>query len=185
MIDQAQATNPAMLRHDRVRDAMRSAGMDYMFLNFGADFTYVSGIVEPDNYHMSKSRGDWVMGLLISLDRDPVLILIRGFAVKIQERTWIKDIRVLPNDVQPDEFLAGIVRELGISTQTIGLGKSVWSQTALCLQAAAPEATFVPVTNAFTDKIREVKDADEIALMERASAPMPPWRRSSGRCASA
>ncbi len=170
MIDQAQTANPAMLRHDRVRDAMRSAGMDFMFLNYGADLTYVSGIVEPDYYFISKSRGDWVVGLLISLDRDPVLILTRGFAVKVQDRTWINDIRILPNDVQPDEFLAGIVRELGISTQTIGLGKSVWSQTALSLQAAAPEATFVPVTNAFTDKIREVKDADEIALMERASA---------------
>lgn len=169
MTQQLQAANPYIIRLERVRNAMQRSGMDYLFLNYGADLTYISGISEPNNYYISKSPGDWIVGLIVGLDHEPIMILTRGFAIKIERHSWIQDMRILPDGADPDQFLASILAELRITKQTMGLGKTVWSQTALSLRAGAPDATFVPVTNAFTDKIREVKDEDEIALMQRAA----------------
>lgn len=161
--------NPYQIRLERFRSAMRDAGIDLMFLNYSPDFTYITGMVEPIYYYISKSPGDWIVGLLFGVEQDPVLIMTRGFAVRIEEKTWIDDVRILPDGTDPDQFLAGVLQQFNPVGKTIGLGKTVWSQTALSLQAAVPNARFLPVTSAFSDRIRVVKDPDEIALMERAA----------------
>ncbi|HMO59592.1 MAG TPA: Xaa-Pro peptidase family protein [Roseiflexaceae bacterium] len=161
--------NPYHTRLRRVQDAMAHAGIDLMYLNYGPDMTYVSGIVAPLYYYIMKSPGDWITGLIISLDRPPVLVLQKAFAVNVTTQTWIDDIRIMPDTSDPDRFLADVLHEFAPAGKTIALGKMVWAQTALSLRAAAPDARFIAATNTFMDQIRVIKDPDEIALMQKAA----------------
>ncbi len=153
-----------------VRNTMRETGIDLMFLNYGPDFTYLSGIIGPMYYEILKGKGDWITGMIVGLDQPPTLVLHKSFAIKIAEQTWLDDIRVLPDDRDPDVFLAGVLAEYDPAGKIIAVSKMLWGQTLLALQAAAPDARFVPATNSFMDAIRSIKDPAEIALMERAGA---------------
>jgi Xaa-Pro aminopeptidase len=155
-------------RLSRVRAAMTDWGVDFLYLNYGPDFTYLSGILRPMYYEILKGGGDWITGLLISQDRDPVLILHPSFAIKVAEQTWIADIRVLPAQADPQEFFATALRDLGVGEHKIGISKMLWGQTLLGLQAALPSATFIPATNDMMDRVRSIKDAEEIGIMRRA-----------------
>jgi len=159
--------NPYQRRLERVRAAMREWNADVMFLNYGPDLTYLSGVIAPMYYHILKGLGDWITGLVFSLDRDPVLLLQKSFAPNIEQQTWIRDIRILPDNENPDEFLAKVLAEF--NPKTVAVSKMLWGQTLLSLQAAAPNARFIPATNTMMDKIRVVKDEDELAVMQRAA----------------
>lgn len=160
---------PYRKRLERVREAMRQWGAELMFVNYGPDMTYISGIVGPMYYNILKGKGDWITGMLVSLDRDPVLVLQQSFTVGIDEQTWIQDRRVLPADADPDAFLAQVLADFDPAGKTIAVSKMLWGQTLLALQAGAPGARFIPATNSMMDQVRTIKDPDEIALMERAA----------------
>ncbi len=161
--------NPYQQRLERVRDAMRQWGAHLMFLNYGADFTYITGLVAPMYYHILKTRGDWIVGLVFDLERDPILLLQKAFAIGVQSQTWIKDVRVLPDGQNPDAFLAEAVAEFEPDGKTVAVSKMLWGQTLLSLQAAAPGARFIPATNDMMDRVRAVKDDDELQHMQRAA----------------
>ncbi len=156
-------------RLQRLQHAMAEAGIDMLFLNYSPDLTYVSGIQMPLYYYIMKSHGDWITGMVVRREGSPTLVLQKSFAVNIRQQTWIEDIRIMPDDADPDTFLSLIVREFAPATGTIAVGKMVWAQTALSLQAAAPAARFVTMTNSMMDRVRSIKDTEEIALMERAA----------------
>jgi Xaa-Pro aminopeptidase len=156
------------LKH--TRKAMEEHGIDLMYLNYGPHMEYITGISTPMYYDNFKSPGDWVTGVLFGLDRDPVLVFQKDFFVEYDEETiWIKDARVLPDDKDPNEFIAEIFAEFKPEGKTIGFNKMLWGQTLLSLQAAAPGAKFVPAGDEMMDRVRSIKDEGELELMARAS----------------
>lgn len=156
-------------RLERLQSAMRHDGIDMMFLNYGADFTWLTGLTEPIYYDIMKSKGDWVTGLLVSSEHDPVLLLHEYFAVGLPSDLWISDVRIHRNDDDPDAFVTRTLGDLNADGKTLAVDKMAWAQTLLSLQRAAPAATFIAATDDYTDAIRVVKDEDEIALMQRAA----------------
>ena len=158
-------------RHlERVRRAMREWGVDLMFLPFGSDLTYVAGLEPPLYYRGIKSKGDWVTGLVFGVEEEPVLILHRSFAAgNVENKTWIEDIRVLTEDKNPDAFLSSVLSDFQPRGRKVAVTKRLWARTLMELQSAAPGAEFVPATDLMMDKVRAVKDEDEIALMQRAA----------------
>lgn len=152
----------------RVRAAMVGWGADLLVLNFGPDFLYLTGLDGPMYYTILKGHGDWVTCVVVSQDHDPVLVLHPWFNVDVE--TWVPDVRVMPaGTADPDAFLAGVLREFDPGGKTIAVAKMLWGQTLLALQAAAPTARFLPATNVMMDRMRAIKDDDEIALMRRAA----------------
>jgi Xaa-Pro aminopeptidase len=157
-------------RLGRLREAMRQWGADLIFFNPGPDLTYISGLLTPMYYPILKMAGDWITGLILGLDKDPVLILQENFAVDhVESRTWIQDIRVLPEGKEPDAYLSEIVAEFEPNGKTIAVSKMLWGQTLLSLQSAAPGARFIPATNEMMDRVRSIKDEQELRFMERAA----------------
>jgi Xaa-Pro aminopeptidase len=158
-------------RLDKVRQAMTQWGADILFLNFSPDMVYLTGVQTPMYYHILKGDGDWINGLLVSLDKDPVLIFQDFMAVISAEsidQTWVQDIRVMSRDEDPQPFFKKIVAEFAPEGKTIAVGKMVWSQSLLALREAAPGAQFIPATSPMMDKVREVKDEEELRLMRKA-----------------
>ena len=151
----------------RVRAAMAEWGADLLVLNYGPDFLYLTGLEGPIYYPILKGRGDWITSAIVSHDHDPVVVLHPWFNVDVE--TWVQDVRVMPADADPDTFLGEVLGEFAPENTTVAVGKMLWGQTLLALQAAAPTARFIPATNTMMDRMRAVKDEDEIALMTRAA----------------
>ncbi len=75
----------------------------------------------------------------------------------------------MPQDSAPGPFLAGILAEFAPRNATIATGKMLWGQTLLALQQAAPTARFITAGNSMMDRMRSIKDAGELELMQRAA----------------
>jgi Xaa-Pro aminopeptidase len=84
-------------------------------------------------------------------------------------QTWVEDIRVMGREKDPVSFFEKVVAEFAPGGKTIAVGKTVWSQSLLALREAAPGARFIPATSAMMDKVREVKDEEELRLMRKAA----------------
>jgi Xaa-Pro aminopeptidase len=160
----------AQRRLDRLRAAMAGWGAEVLALGFGPDFLYLTGMEGPLYFGGTgslKGHGDWVTLALVGLDHDPVIVLHPWFNVDVQ--TWVDDVRVLPAGADPDRFLAEVLGEFAPAGRTIAVGKTLWGQSVLALRAAAPEARFIPATATMMDRLRSIKDDEEIALMRRAA----------------
>ena len=152
----------------RVRAAMDEWGADLLVLNFGPDFLYLTGMEGPMYYTILKGFGDWVTCAIVGRERDATIVLHPWFNVDPQ--TWVPDVRVMPDgEPDPDAYLAGVLREFAPQGKTIAVGKMLWGQALLALQAAAPSARFIPATNTMMDRMRAIKDVDELAVMQRAA----------------
>lgn len=161
-------TTPESNRILRVKAAMREAGIDALFLNYGSNFQYVTGLEEPVTYVVGRAHGDWITGLVLPLDGDPTLIL-RPSWLREYESGMPFDVLAMPDGANPDEFLADSVASMGLDGKVIGVTKMLWGETLLSLQRALPNSRFVPLGDRVVDRIREVKDADEIAGMEASA----------------
>lgn len=158
----------ATRRLEKVRASMREWGADILVLNFGPDYLYLTGMEGPMYYTILKGFGDWVTTAIVSLDHDPVIVLHPWFNVDVH--TWVEDIRVMaPKELDPDGFLAGVLKEFAPEGKTIATSKMLWGQTLLALQKGAPTAKFITADNTMMDKMRAVKDEDELALMQRVA----------------
>ena len=155
----------------RIRQAMQANHLDLLYLNFGADFTYLTGIEEPEHYFHLRLRGDWISGVILGIDQDPVLVLQEDFArPNFLNQTWIKEVREMPPDYDdPEGFLASALAEFNPQNKRIGVSKTCWGQTLLALQAAAPSAAFISTTDEMMDAVRVVKDEQELVWMKQAA----------------
>jgi Xaa-Pro dipeptidase len=156
---------PQASRVERVRATMREAGIDALFLNYGSNFQYVTGLEEPMTYIVGRQHGDWITGLVLPLEGEATLIL-RPSWLREYESGMPFEVMAMPDGAEPDAFLAESVAKLGLDGKTIGVPKMLWSETLLSLQRALPTARFVPLGDRTVDKVREVKDADEIEALE-------------------
>jgi Xaa-Pro dipeptidase len=159
----------AIRRLARVRAAMAEWGADILALNFGPDFLYLTGMHGPMYYTILKGHGDWITCVIVSQEHDPVIVLHPWFNVDVA--TWVDDVLVMPADAaDPNAFLASVLAEFNPAGKTIATGKMLWGQTLLALQAAAPNARFITADNTMMDRMRAVKDEDEIEAMRRVAA---------------
>lgn len=159
-------------RLDKVRKAMKDWGADLLLLSFGANMTYLTGVQTPMYRDVLKKPGDWASGLLLPRDADPVLILHESVAVMTAEsldQTWRENLHVVSSDENPALFVASIVTNITPSPRTIAVGRAVWSPLTLAVRQAAPDADYIVATSKMMDKIREVKDQDELNLMRKAA----------------
>ncbi len=155
----------AARRLARVRESMVAWGADILVLNFGPDFLYLTGMEGPMYYTILKGHGDWVTSAIVSQDHDPVIVLHPWFDVDV--KTWVEDVRVMaPGEPNPDGYLAGVLAEFSPAGKTIATSKMLWGQTMLALQAGAPNARFIAADNTMMDRMRSIKDADELEAMQ-------------------
>jgi len=155
-------------RVERMRAGMRDSGMDAAFLPYGSVFQYVTGLETPITWEVGRQYGDWITGLVLRLDAEPVLILRPSWVGEYVEGLPF-DVLVMPDDADPDEFLAESVRSLGLEGLSIGVPKMLWSQALLSLQRALPAAQFLAMSDGWFDRVCAIKDAGEIAILERAA----------------
>lgn len=158
----------ASRRLARVRASMEKWGAEILVLNFGPDFLYLTGMQSPMYYTILKGLGDWVTSAIVSQDHDPVVVLHPSFNVDV--RTWILDVRVMDRkEANPNAYLASVLSEFNPAGKTIATSRLLWGQSLLALQEAVPTARFLSASATMMDRMREVKDYEEIALMQEVA----------------
>ena len=128
-------------------------GVDLLFLNYGPDFTYISGILKPMYYEILKTEGDWITGLVLGLDGDPVLVLHKYFAINIEAADL--DPGHPHSARRPGSRRLSGTDHVGVQAQWQDHRhkQDVVGALATILQAAAPGARFVAATNDQMDAV--------------------------------
>ena len=92
----------------RVRESMVLNQVDIMFLGFGREFTYLTGTSTPPVYPDLRVWGDWIAGIIFSVDQDPVLVLHDDHGDKLNLKPLynvVETIQMGIDDPDPDATL--------------------------------------------------------------------------------
>jgi Xaa-Pro aminopeptidase len=158
-------------RLGRTRDAMDRVGIDLLYLAPGANAQYLTGW-RRNRPHFGNVNypGGWIQGLFVGLRHAPILVVPRMVAEFDLEpgTTTSLDVRILPDQGDPAEFLEGVLREFEPRPGAIGIENRAWSEQALALRALRPDAE-VRLASEVMAPLRMVKDAEELHGMQAAA----------------
>jgi Xaa-Pro dipeptidase len=156
-----------------VRAEMAQRGIGLLYLPVSSTLEYVTGIHrEIPNPTEDNRPGDWVAGMYLGLDSDPVIVEPRMGSDRMEAQLaalpWVADLRILG---EPDDYsavLASVVRDMlgtGRSLR-IAVGERSWGKTVIDILRAAPDAEIVNA-HEFLARMRMIKDAEEQEIMRR------------------
>jgi len=156
-------------RLENFRQAMKTWQVDLLFLPPGSEWHYITGAPIPDYHFEIKAPGDWVSGVWVFPDRDPVITITDISEQFISGKTWIADIRKLPLLTDPDEEFIKIFNALEGTKKTVAIAKTTWGEAYWNFQRLFPAGRFSIANSDMLDKVRQVKDDAEIGIMKRAA----------------
>jgi Xaa-Pro dipeptidase len=148
-------------RIDKARRLMADHGMNAIVLEPGTSMNYFANV----GWGLSERPF-----LLVIPAKGELAYVAPGFEeMRAREiTTFTNDVRVWQEDEDWGAIVAGILKDRGIATGTVGIEERVRFFIADGLRAAAPQVRFVLATPV-TAGCRMIKSATEIALMQRAN----------------
>ncbi|MFW6074251.1 MAG: M24 family metallopeptidase, partial [Chloroflexota bacterium] len=159
----------------RLRESMEEHGVSVLFLPVSSTLEYFTGIGWPIPNPTEHDRpGDWVSGMYLGLTDGPVIVEPRmgsdGMVRQVEDKPWIADLRILGEPEDYGGVLAEIVQRMrGNSGGRIAIAEHAWAKTVIAVYRAAPDAEIINAHDLIWP-MRMVKDEQELAAMERASA---------------
>lgn len=151
-------------RFDAVMDA---EGVDAVWLPIGADLEYLTGIHRrvPTFGEVNYTHG-WATGAFLAPGRDPVFVLPRMVTeFDLPNGAPGEVVTVNETDSGDEKFLR--VAASFAATRAFGVGARTWGSAMLRINAAYPSVPLVDATR-LVNRLRRVKDAQELELMRRA-----------------
>ncbi|MCB2180292.1 Xaa-Pro peptidase family protein [bacterium] len=141
---------------------------DAAFFPLSADLQYLAGVSRGmPTFGATHHPGEWVEGLWISPEKEPVMALTRMTA-SFSPPKGIDQVMVLGDHDDPAQFLKEVLVQLGFTeVKQIALGEATFAETALQLQRIFPKVQFSSATGLLTEQ-RKIKTEDEIATMRQA-----------------
>ncbi|MGH7836155.1 MAG: M24 family metallopeptidase [Candidatus Binatia bacterium] len=146
--------------------AMRAGGLDALIALSPENVTYTAGIVVP-----SQSLMRWRhAACVVTADGRVAMVAVDMEATTVRGLGQVKDVRVYREFVDdPMDKLAELVKDLKLDRSKIGIEMDfVPAKDFQILSRKLPQASFVPAENIF-NRLREVKTAEELALMRKLS----------------
>jgi Xaa-Pro aminopeptidase len=148
--------NPHAQRVERARARMHDLGLDVLLLSVGPDLPYLTGYMAMPLERLTM--------LVLPRDGDATLVVPALEAPRVVEQPDVVRVEPWDETADPIALVAGHAR----SAERVGIGDHTWARFVLALQAALPDAHFVPAS-AVTAPLRAVKDSAEIAALQRAA----------------
>jgi len=158
-------------RRRRLSERMEAEGVDAIFLSPSSDLEYLTGLErQVPNFGEVSYAHDWVTGALLRRQADPVFLFPRMFATYDVPHMPEGEIVVVN---ETDDGFAAFERVVnGVAgSGKIAIGDRIWGQTVLNLGRVVGFDR-LKVGSRIVNELRRVKDADEIAAMRRAIAPV-------------
>ena len=147
--------------------------VDLVFIPFSTDLDYLAGIRrDTPNFGRVIHPGGWLEGAWMAPGQTPILTLPRMTA-ELGGRAGGNDdldVRVLGEWDDPRTMVRGILDALKLpAAPRVAVSETAEAETMIELQQLLPDAKFSSAT-ALLRPLRQIKDADEIALMRAAGA---------------
>jgi Xaa-Pro aminopeptidase len=156
--------NPEIIAKQQT--AMQAAGLDALIALSPENVTYTTGIVVP-----SQSLMRWRhAACVVTADKRVAMVAIDMEATTVRGLGEVKDVRVYREFVDdPMDKLAELLTDLKLNGSKIGIEMDfIPAKDFQRLSRRLPQTSFVPSERIF-DRLREVKTAEEIALMRKLS----------------
>lgn len=145
---------------------------DLVILSHSADLQYLTGVPRDiPNYGTTIHPGAWLEGAWLTPTHQPVLLLPRMSAELggLGAQSGI-ELRVLGDWDDPRGLVADLLKSFNLPPHPrIALSHQTTAETVIHLQSLLPGAIFISGTDLLR-RLRVVKDADELAIMQRAGA---------------
>lgn len=158
-------------RRDRLETLLEESGVATLFLAPSADLEYLTGVERQiPNFGEVSYAHDWITGAFLQPGREPVFLFPRMFATfDLPHRPDGEIVIVSERD---DGFAAFERIARGIApTGTVAFGRNAPGELVANLVRVVGPDRIEPRSD-LVNRLRRVKDADEIAAMERAIAPV-------------
>src|ERR1700682_1574048 len=156
-------------RISRAREVMERLGIDLLYLAPGANAQYLSGW-RRNRPHFGNVNypGGWIQGLFVGLTQGPLLAVPRMVADFDLEPDTDLDVRVLPDQGSPTEFLDGLLREFEPRLGAIAIENRGWSEQALALRQVRPDVE-VRLASEVLGALRMTKEPEELDMLQQAA----------------
>jgi Xaa-Pro aminopeptidase len=160
----------------RIRDRMRSAKLDCLLISSVLNHAVrYFGFFDPE-LQGRGSGSPQLVSVLLPIEGDPLLFLQSFTAAdymrpRVQASSYIKDIRLVGGDNQQVlQLVADQMRSWKLDSATLGLvGAEVDWAERLFFSQSLPRLNLVDA-NSMINRLRIVKDAEEIELMKRSAS---------------
>lgn len=151
-------------RFERARNLASEAELDGLYVTAGPNFSWLSGErAHPGGWPL------WASGIVVPVDGEPAMVISKMHAEIFDlERSPIQHVFTYVDGEDPSPALRSAVASAGVTAGRLGADGALWLGDSDLLAAAAPELTVQWAPRIF-DRLRAVKDADEIASLRRAS----------------
>lgn len=150
-----------LARIEKARRLMRENGMAAMFLEPGSSMFYYTGV----RWGLSERP----FGVVIPVTGQLAYVTPAFEEARARELTkFSDDVRVWQEDESPYEVAAGILRDRGVATGTVGFEERLRFFIADGIRQAAPHLQYT-IATPVTAGCRMIKSPAEIALMQRAN----------------
>jgi Xaa-Pro aminopeptidase len=158
-------------RRKRLGERMEAEGLEALFLAPSADLEYLTGVERqiPNFGEVAYAHG-WVTGALLRPNADPVFLFPRMYATFDLPHRPDGEIVVVDETDDGVAALERVAKGLGRSGR-VAVGDRVWAETVLNLGRVVGFDR-LEVGSQLVNRLRRVKDADELAAMQCAIAPV-------------
>ena len=162
-------------RLQAVQAAMAEHEIDLIFLPRAANLFYLTGIrrhLEHGTDH--NAYGDWLSGGYFGPE-GPVQVLAPRmgggfFQQEAEGKAWVGDVRLIQEGEVPGEVLRQMLARFGLTSGRvrIAVDERSWAQMLIALRDILPDVEILNASELIMP-LRMIKDADEIAALQRAS----------------
>jgi len=154
-------------RLERVRENMKAAGLEVLFVGQSVDLEYLLGVDRRlHHYGASHFFGEWAVGSVIRLEGDPVLLVPRHMA------EFHFDLSADPPPMrvftEKDNPRAVVKEAIGKAPKTIGVNLDAPAELVLTLQELFPKSR-VALASDLLARVRSIKSESELEAMRAAS----------------
>jgi Xaa-Pro aminopeptidase len=155
-------------RRARFEQALEQEGIDLFFCPPSGDLEYLTGFGRrAPSFGNSEQAHQWTQGAFFRPGREPVFLTIKASAAFKMAAGVSGEVIEVDNLDDPFERFGEAIRRIGGGSR-IGLSARTWGSTIVPLLRFLPEAELVNGDD-LMNRLRRIKDADEIDALERAS----------------
>lgn len=144
---------------------MAELGFDLVVYGSCQNFQYLTGLISE--WRRGIDLGSPVRNVFVARTGEPVLTASEA-AATLAPNTWIKDIRTVERGGDYGALAKGVVSDLGVKGQKVGIGEHLWASTVVDIAKAVKNAEFHDAES-LMDNLRMIKEPEEIERIRKVT----------------
>jgi len=149
-------------RFARARKLMAENGFDALYINAGPNMYYLTGFTPTEG-----GWPVWLSALLLPLEGEPVFVMTEMYHnIFVHHESYVQHVRTYLDGQDPSDMLADLFQEKGLSRGRVGVEDRMGFGDSTLLTGAVPNVKLASAQD-ILDRLRMVKDAEEIKILRR------------------